>query len=103
MSHITREKFPYLTSQEKSTLRAAISSEPDEYCLTEYEMALLCNYSVPYLRKLRSQDRGFPFFKDLPLSTHFKSLKSDKRKNSSSATVRYALGAVREKIGLNHD
>ena len=100
MSYITREKYPHLTPEEQSKLREAISKEPDEYCLNEYELSILCNYSVPYLRKLRSQDRGFPFFKDDPISTNIKPLKSDKRKNSSSAAVRYALGAVRDKIKL---
>jgi hypothetical protein len=48
-------------------------------------------------------DRGFPFFKDDPISTNIKPLKSDKRKNSSSAAVRYALGAVRDKIKLREN
>ena len=103
MSYITKEKFPHLTPQDKSALRAQISNEPDEYCLNEYELSILCNYSVPYLRKLRSMDRGFAFFKDDPIKTNIKPLTSDKRKNSSKAAVRYALGAVRDKIKLREN
>ena len=75
---------------------------PDEYCLNEFEAALLTGLSVKYLRKQRSLSVGrcVPFVKLEPETPVKKSTDKLRRKRVSRSKILYPLGRLRSYLGL---
>ena len=79
-----------------------LSAMPDEYCLNEFEAALLTGLSVKYLRKQRSLSVGrcVPFVKLEPETPVKKSTDKLRRKRVSRSKILYPLGRLRSYLGL---
>ena len=75
---------------------------PDEYCLNEFEAALLTGLSVKYLRKQRSLSVGrcVPFVKLEPETPVKKSTDKLRRKRVSRSKILYPLAMLRSYHGL---
>ena len=99
MSYVNSKNYKELTDDQRSMLRGQLSKLNDEYCLNEYEVAVLTNLSISTLRKDRSEDRGFPFIKAEPISNISNKPTAASRKRSSSSRVRYPFGRLRDLIG----
>ena len=89
-------RFPVITE---------LSALPDEYCLNEFEAALLTGLSVKYLRRQRSSNVGrcVPFVKLEPETTIKKSPDKMRRKRVSRSKILYPLGRLRSYLGLKGD
>ncbi len=86
----------------RSPVITELSAMPDEYCLNEFEAALLTGLSVKYLRKQRSLSVGrcVPFVKLEPETPVKKSTDKLKRKRVSRSKILYPLGRLRSYLGL---
>ena len=86
----------------RSPVIIELSAMPDEYCLNEFEAALLTGLSVKYLRKQRSLSVGrcVPFVKLEPETPVKKSTDKLKRKRVSRSKILYPLGRLRSYLGL---
>ena len=89
----------------RSPVIAELSAMPDEYCLNEFEAALLTGLSVKYLRKQRSLNvsRCIPYVKLEPLTTIKKSTDKLRRKRATRSKVLYPLGRLRTYLGLKEE
>jgi len=86
----------------RSPVITELSAMPDEYCLNEFEAALLTGLSVKYLRKQRSLSVGrcVPFVKLEPETPVKKSTDKLRRKRVSRSKILYPLGRLRSYLGL---
>ncbi len=107
MQRLTINEYKSLAANPaaRSPIITELSAMPDEYCLNEFEAALLTGLSVKYLRKQRSLDvsRCIPFVKLEPETTIKKSTDKRRRKRVSRSKILYPLGRLRTYLGLKEE